>query len=519
VPDGRARSSGLSSGLGPGGAVALPAPAVDGPLLLARAVGFARALKAAGIATDPGSAIDFARSLTLVDIGQREEVRAAGATIFVRRRDDLPTYDRVFDRFWRRRGVPLPPEGGPVALPRPDVPPIDEPEGELPNSRQPSIARARERGEPTSGEGEDGRPVEGLTVAPDAWSFGEVIRHKEFDRMTPSELRDAERLIDLLAPRLEVRPTRRRELHRRGRLLAPRAMYRRNLATGGDLVSWVWRRPVRRARPIVVLCDISGSMERQSRLLLRFIQALSRSPVKTEAFVFGTRLTRVTRLIRDRDRDRGLARVSEAVVDWAGGTRIGDSFREFNQRWARRVLRTSGIVIVISDGWDRGSADLVGEETARLQRNCHRLIWLNPLAGAEGYQPLAAGMAAAYPFLDDFVAAGTIASLERLGELLAGLRDPGRAAPESLDGRPGGPRVWRARRARPVSGHGPGRSANAAAAVGTAGAAAAAVGTAGAATAAVATAGAPTAGAPGREVPPRAVEAAPANPAAARPLG
>jgi uncharacterized protein with von Willebrand factor type A (vWA) domain len=233
-------------------------------------------------------------------------------------------------------------------------------------------------------------------------------------------------------------------------------MFRRNLGTGGDLVEWVWRRPVRRARPIVVICDISGSMERQSRLLLRFVQALSSSPVKTEAFVFGTRLTRVTRLIRDRDRDRGLARVSEAVVDWAGGTRIGDSFREFNQRWARRVLRTSGIVIVVSDGWDRGDPELVREETARLARNCHRLIWLNPLAAAEGYQPLAAGMAAAYPSLDDFVAAGTIASLERLGELLAGLRQPGLAERDPSARAVGGPRVWRARRPRLLPGAGGG---------------------------------------------------------------
>jgi uncharacterized protein with von Willebrand factor type A (vWA) domain len=268
--------------------------------------------------------------------------------------------------------------------------------------------------------------------------------------MSAAELREAERLIDALAPRLEVRRTRRYELHGHGRLLAPRVMFRRNLGTGGDPVAWVWRRPVRRPRSIVVICDISGSMERQSRLLLRFVQALSSSPVKTEAFVFGTRLTRVTRIIRDRDRDRGLARVSEAVVDWAGGTRIGASFREFNQRWARRVLRTSGIVIVVSDGWDRGDPRLVGDETARLARNCHRLIWLNPLASAEDYRPLAAGMAAAYPHLDDFVAAGTVASLERLGDLLAGLRDPGLAERDRLDGRPGGPRVWRARRRRPL---------------------------------------------------------------------
>jgi uncharacterized protein with von Willebrand factor type A (vWA) domain len=241
--------------------------------------------------------------------------------------------------------------------------------------------------------------------------------------MTAAELRDAERLVDLLEPRLELRRTRRYELDSHGRLLAPRAMFRRNLGTGGQLTSWVWRRPARRPRPIVVLCDISGSMERHSRLLLRFIQALAASSaVRTESFVFGTRLTRVTRLLRDRDRDRALARVADSVNDWAGGTRIGDSFREFNQRWARRTLRTSGIVIVVSDGWDRGDPAVVEAETARLRRNCHRLIWLNPLAGTPGYQPLAAGMRAAYPYIDDFLPAGTVASLERLGEILAGVR-------------------------------------------------------------------------------------------------
>jgi len=188
-------------------------------------------------------------------------------------------------------------------------------------------------------------------------------------------------------------------------------------------MSWVWQRPIQEPRSLVVICDISGSMERHSRLLLRFVQALSASSaVKTEAFVFGTRLTRVTRLLHDRDRDRALAKVADAVNDWAGGTRIGESFREFNQRWARRTLRTSGVVIVISDGWDRGDPALVAAETARLRRNCHRLIWLNPLAGTPGYQPLAGGMRAAFPYIDDFLPAGTVASLERLGEILAGVR-------------------------------------------------------------------------------------------------
>jgi hypothetical protein len=271
--------------------------------------------------------------------------------------------------------------------------------------------------------------LDGTIVAPDAYSFGEVLRQREFDKMTPAELRDAERLVDLLTPRLETRRTRRYELHHRGQLLAPRAMFRRNLGTGGQLTEWVWRRPVRHPRPLVVLCDISGSMERHSRLLLRFVQALTAAnAVRVESFVFGTRLTRVTRLLRDRDRDRALSRVADAVIDWAGGTRIGESFRDFNLRWARRTLRSSGVVIVVSDGWDRGDPALVAAETARLRRNCHRLVWLNPLAGTPGYQPLAAGMKAAYPFVDDFLPAGTVASLERLGAILAGAgsRDVGR---------------------------------------------------------------------------------------------
>ncbi len=267
------------------------------------------------------------------------------------------------------------------------------------------------------------RTSRAIVISPDAYSQGEILRHREFDRMTPGELREAERLVDALLPRLERRRTRRYELHSHGRRLAPRAMFRRNLGTGGQLLSWVWRRQIKEPRSLVVLCDISGSMERHSRLLLRFVQALSAaSEVRTESFVFGTRLTRVTRLLRDRDRDRALARVADSVNDWAGGTRIGESFRTFNQTWARRSLRTSGVVIVVSDGWDRGDPALVAIETARLRRNCHRLVWLNPLAGTPGYQPLAGGMRAAYPYIDDFLPAGTVASLERLGEILGGVR-------------------------------------------------------------------------------------------------
>jgi len=403
-------------------------PEVDGRRLLNEAVGFGRSLRAARLSIDLGAAVDFARALTLVEIGDREQVRAAGAAIFVRRRDDRPIYDAAFERWWRRRGSRLPSDFSPSTLPREDAP-VDE-EG-VPGAAPPEPGDGRsemgpdEHGVPvpSEDEGDDQAPIEGVVISPDAYSQGEVLRHREFDRMTPAELREAERLVDLLVPRLERRRTRRYELHSHGRRLAPRAMFRRNLGTGGQLVSWVWRRQIREPRSLVVLCDISGSMERHSRLLLRFVQALSAaSEVRTESFVFGTRLTRVTRLLRDRDRDRALARVADSVNDWAGGTRIGESFRTFNQKWARRSLRTSGVVIVVSDGWDRGDPALVAAETARLRRNCHRLVWLNPLAGTPGYQPLAGGMRAAYPYIDDFLPAGTVASLERLGEILGGVR-------------------------------------------------------------------------------------------------
>jgi uncharacterized protein len=402
--------------------------AVDGRRLLNEAVGFGRALRAAGLHIDLAAAMDYARALPLVDMGEREQVRAAGEAVFIRRRDDRDIYDVVFDRWWRQRAR-RPGDFAAPPLPRPG----DQDEGdEASGQAQPQAGDERTEASPDEGgvpipsagddTGEEAE-IEGVIVAPDAYSRGELLRHREFDRMTPAELREAERLVDLLIPRLEQRRTRRYELHAHGRRLAPRAMFRRNLGTGGQMLTWVWRRPIKEPRSLVVLCDISGSMERHSRLLLRFVQALAAaSEVRTESFVFGTRLTRVTRLLRDKDRDRALARVADTVNDWAGGTRIGDSFRTFNQKWARRALRTSGVVIVVSDGWDRGDPAVVAAETARLRRNCHRLVWLNPLAGTPGYQPLAGGMRAAFPYIDDFLPAGTVASLERLGEILGGVR-------------------------------------------------------------------------------------------------
>jgi uncharacterized protein with von Willebrand factor type A (vWA) domain len=412
---------------------------VSGSAFFWNALLFTRALRAQGITTDIGAAIDYSRALTLIDIGEREQVRVAGMAIFVRRRDEVPVYDEVFARFWQRYELAIEPmeldleaQGGAGEHEQ-----ISAASRGGDDAAEVAAAGTADADDMTS---PDGEALDEETAASLSWSERERLLHRPFDRMSPNELRDAERLVDQVRPRLEMRRARRQELHRHGRLVATRQMFRANLQNGGDMVEWLWRRPVVRPRSVTVIRDISGSMERHSRLLIRFTMALRRvSAVRTEAFVFGTHLTRVTHELAGRDPDAGLDRVSEAVSDWSGGTRIGESLRQFNDRWARRVLRSSGVVIVVSDGWDRGDPALVRREMARLQRSCHRLIWLDPLAGTEYYQPLAGGMAAAYPFIDDLVAVNDLASLQNLGELLAEMADHRSRRPD----RRGQPRVHR----------------------------------------------------------------------------
>jgi len=379
---------------------------VTGTALLRSTIGFGRALRAAGLSGDLTSAMDFARALTLIEIGDRGQVRSAGAACFVRRRDELPIYHEVFTRWWRARVNP----GLIEAMPQRVTHPLEGEQGEA--------------GE----DGEDGEVEAGDLIRRVGWSAADVTRHRSFAHMTPEELRDAERMVSALVPRLATRRTRRHEPHAHGRRLDPRVMFRRNLATGGEPLAWAWQRPTRQPRSIVALIDISGSMERYGRLLLRFVHALAQTPARTEAFVFGTQLTRVTRLLRERNADRALERIGAEAAYGAGGTRIGGAFGAFNRTWARRVLPGSGIVVVLSDGWDHGKPDVIGAETARLARRCHELIWLNPLAGAAGYEPLAGGMAAALPHVDRFLPASSVRDLESLGRLLASVTSFGRAA-------------------------------------------------------------------------------------------
>src|SRR5213078_2373295 len=213
-------------------------------------------------------------------------------------------------------------------------------------------------------------------------------------------------------------PLRRRRVARRGAHLAARPMLRQSLGAGGEAVVCRFCQRRARKRPIAFICDISSSMERYSRFLLRFAHALARSGAPVEVFVFGTRLTRITRELRVRDPDAALQRVAVKVVDWSGGTRIGASLRELNRRWVRRTIKSGALVLLVSDGWERDDPGVLGREMAMLSRSCHRLIWLDPLAGRPGFEPSTQGLVAALPHVDEFVACANIASLAHLAERL-----------------------------------------------------------------------------------------------------
>jgi uncharacterized protein with von Willebrand factor type A (vWA) domain len=235
--------------------------------------------------------------------------------------------------------------------------------------------------------------------------------------LTEAEMAEVRRLIRLM--RLPAGLTRSRRARAGGHdRLDIRRLLRRSLRFGGELLVFSWKSPTLRPRPLVLLCDISGSMERYTRLLLNFTYALKSASTRVEVFVFATRLTRITRLLRSHDVDAALNRVMASVDDWSGGTRIGEAIETFNRRYARRVLSHGATVAIISDGWDRGDAEHMRRAIARLQRSCHRLIWMNPLMGAPGYEPLTLGLQAAIPFVDDFLPAHNLANLEALGALL-----------------------------------------------------------------------------------------------------
>jgi len=374
----------------------------DGRILTANILQFARLLRHAGLQVDTGQTATFLRAMKVIGFDRRSDVRAAGRAIFTRRRDDQGLYDAAFDLFWRRRG------------------PASGPSERLPRIRQDS----RRESPADPGHALDANDAAGEvvpTVLPQATSDREILRSMDFALLTPAEARDAHAMLEALRPKLPMRNSRRPVTDRGGHRPAMRAMLRLALSTGGEALRWRWLRRTERPRPIVLICDISGSMERYSRFMLRFAHALQRSGAPLEVFVFGTRLTRITRQLRIRSPDAALRLVAERVVDWSGGTRIGESLHELNRRWVRRTVRSGAVVLLVSDGWERGDPRLLASEMATLRRSCHRLLWIDPLAARPGFEPATVGLTAALPNVDELVPAASVASLQELAFRLRSL--------------------------------------------------------------------------------------------------
>ncbi|HUP25089.1 MAG TPA: VWA domain-containing protein [Thermoanaerobaculia bacterium] len=393
-------------------------PAADGRLpssghLLDNMVLFARLLRVGDLDVTPTQLGDWLRALEHVDLRRKEDFKSASRALLVRRREDLDWYDLAFELFWQARD--------PAELERLEMGLLLQRRVE--RRRRSVIERL---GEPPA---EAARREEREPERRAAWSDREVLRRKNFADLTAAEDAEIRKLIAALRFDLDRRPSRRRVRSRRQGEVDLRRALRRSVRSGGEVLELPRRRRKLRRRPLVALCDVSGSMEPYARLLLRFLYALSQSSGRStgadrlEAFVFGTRLTRITQQLQRRNVDDALRLAHAEIRDWGGGTRTGEALHRFNWDWSRRVLGRGAVVLLISDGWDRGDVGLLAREMDRLHRSCHRLIWLNPLLGSPEYRPLTRGMVAALPHVDDFLPVHDLRSLEQLGEVLGGLEE------------------------------------------------------------------------------------------------
>ncbi len=366
---------------------------------------FGLILRGLGFDAGPARMLPYLQALTLLDQRRREDVAAAVHAHFARRWDDFAVLDRALGAFLLGADAPEPRRPPPVAEPGDGDGAVSGASGE---TRQLNILDDADEAE--------------APLALATYSATEVLRHKDFAALSDEEMRAVRRLIQQMVTPAGRRRSRR---YQRGgdERLDLRRVLRQSLRFNGEPLLFAWRRRRWKPRPVVLLCDISGSMERYTRLLLHFAYAMENASERVEAFVFATRLTRITRQLRIHNADLALDRVMATVEDWSGGTRIGESIDEFNRRFGRRFLGHGATAVVISDGWDRGDPDLLAQATLRLQRSCHRLIWMNPLMGAPGFEPLTLGLRAVLPYVDDFISAHNLVSLEQLQDLLENLDD------------------------------------------------------------------------------------------------
>ena len=379
--------------------------ATDTGLVTQRLVQFGRTLREAGFTVSAQQLADVSQALTVIDLSRQADFYFTLRSFLIHSPDERELFDRLFELFWLGRSGLLMEMG------------TSQPRASADRPRQAQKARPT----PASGSKvvlteEDAPAEEGHdpSFAP-TYSQDELLRHKDFGDYSETELEAARAAMLNLLWRMDERATRRlvRTGKRADTLDLPRVI-RASIRRGGEIVEFSWRRRKRKPRPLVVICDVSGSMERYSRLFLFLMYSLVHETAKIEAFVFGTRLTRITPALRHTDVQTAMARASDLVLDWSGGTRIGESLRTFNFRWSRRVLGHGAIVMIISDGWDRGDQKLLGQEIRRLHRNVRRLIWLNPLAGSPSYQPLVRGIQTILPHVDEMLPLHNLESMARL---------------------------------------------------------------------------------------------------------
>lgn len=374
---------------------------------------FGRFLRLLGFHISSDQIYDLADGLSFIDLARRDDFYYAAHSFFVHDVDKIGIFERAFNIFWSGK-LEFLVEFGQASR----VVYGQKQENNLPESDEPALRSGADL--------DIARPPEPPQDGADldqslrtTYSPLEVLRHKDISHFSEQELEQAKKIIHNLVWRIPERPTRRKvRALKRDSYLDLRRTVRNSLDLGGEIVALEWQQRKDKPRSLVVICDISGSMERYSRLFLHFLYALTQSPQRVEVFVFGTRLTRLTPVLRYKDVDQAVKRTAQTVLDWSGGTRIGESLRTFNYRWARRVLGRGAVLLIISDGWDRGEITLLDKEMARLRRSVSRLIWLNPLLGSPDYQPLVRGIKAALPYIDELLPLHDLESFERLGKSL-----------------------------------------------------------------------------------------------------
>jgi uncharacterized protein len=379
-----------------------PTALVDNLLL------FGRVLRAAGVHVHRERMVDAIQATEWIGLRSRADVRATLSALLVHRHEDLPLFNEAFDLVFRAHG------SSELELPLFSL-------GERARIVMRRQAGAPQRLDVESESAESDAASAAFAIG--AYSTVEVSRTKDFAEFTAAELEAARRLMLRMHWRPGIRRTRRWQRATRGDIDMPRLL-RTNLMRGGELIELPRRIRREAPRPIVMLADVSGSMDRYSRMLLAFASGLTRSARQVESFVFATRLTRVSRLVAAPTGYHVVSRMVRDLHDWGGGTRIGEALRTFNTTWARRVMRHGPVILIVSDGWDRGDPQLLVRELSRLGRRCSRLIWLNPLLGSAGYEPLTRGMQAALEHIDDFMPAHNLRSLEDLATHLQRLGRP-----------------------------------------------------------------------------------------------